>query len=774
MLQPKRNSTRIKKVYRIRLRSSSIFHALRNVSNTLDHLGLPACLFDLFLGRGSVGGHLDGQGLGEFTITHSTGYGVTLPDCPTATSLEFSLSGSDGALYYIEINDRSGKNRYASGWKLSPVSEKRIRIDFPPHALKEIRIYTQNRRPGKVFNLFRDLLLSTDKGIRPLALNLSKSREEAKLDIRRAVAHFRNGKEGESEIRVLKDRNVVLVKTPADICLEPIKASTLPPPRLGESEGMRWMLMEMPGDRDYRGMTYAVVLGKRGPLKAISLVSSFDIGSDKVLEPALDLVRRTLKEREEQLVARHEREWESTWSRSGIEIDDPAIQRWWYRVLYFARTVCKPGAAPVALMPPLATDDTPWHADYHHNYNSWQAFYPLPGCNLPELADPWISYIHDLLPSLRFLARETFGLDGIFMPISSFLHMTDPALCTSRNGRLLSFYPWGLTIGMVGMTLQSIWQKELYQPDPAYLKAKIYPILREGAKFYLGFIRQCRKREDGKILLGPSYSPEHGQFGIYDCPYDLAYVRYTLHAFIQAAEELGVDGKMVSESRRAGTLLPDYPTRMHKGKRIVVDWRDGPHIPEHNITVPVTPVFPGEQVTWFSPEPVKDLFRDTIRATRFNGNNAHVMFNIAKARLSMPEGVIDSKRWFLSRELPNGLFRWKGHLHGTYMGEMIGIAGLINEFLIQSVKGKIRLFPCWPKDRDARFSKLRCEGGFLVSAEQRQGRVVHLEILSTAGGRLTLLSPWKNPKLNGRALKPDSRNLIEVETEAGERLLFTE
>jgi len=62
------------------------------------------------------------------------------------------------------------------------------------------------------------------------------------------------------------------------------------------------------------------------------------------------------------------------------------------------------------------------------------------------------------------------------------------------------------------------------------------------------------------------------------------------------------------------------------------------------------------------------------------------MFNIAKARLSMLQAFEDSKKWFISRELPNGLFEWQGHAHGTYMPEMIGIAGLINEFLLQSVQ----------------------------------------------------------------------------------------
>ena len=194
--------------------------------------------------------------------------------------------------------------------------------------------------------------------------------------------------------------------------------------------------------------------------------------------------------------------------------------------------------------------------------------------------------------------------------------------------------------------------------------------------------------------------------------------------------------------------------------------------------MPAAPVFPADQVTWFSSEEEKALFRRTIRATRFNGNNSHVMFNIAKARLSMPEGYTDARAWFASRELPNGLFVWQGHAHGTFMGEMIGIVGLIDEFLLQSVGNRIRVFPGWPEDRDARFVGLRAQGGFLVSAETKSGEVTAIEITSTVGGALRLRSPWPTITVRRGAgepesLEPDATGLVTLETTPNETLRFT-
>jgi hypothetical protein len=599
---------------------------------------------------------------------------------------------------------------------------------------------------------------------------------KAYLDIEKASVTL-TADARETSIRILNDRNVVLIEGPRTVNLEAIRAETLPDAEIGKTGDISWLLMKMPGDIDIKGMDYALAVASKGDLTAVSLVTSYDIKSGDVLNRAISLARTTIAEKMGALVAKHEKLWQQFWSRSGLQLSDTVLQRWWYRMLYFAGTVSRPGTSPVNLMPPLATDVTPWHSDYHHNYNSWQAFWPLPAANHSELADPWISYLNDMIPRFRFLARETYNCEGIFCPISSFLHEPDPALSKSTNKRQMSMNPWGLTIGSTAMNVQNAWQMHLCSPDSQYLRTKIYPIIRESALFYASFMEKCNRDENGKIRLGPSYSPEHGEVGIYNCPFDIAYIRYTFDALIQASSELNVDQDLAARCREFSSLLPGYPTAMDEsGKTVVVDWAGCGYnvVKVHNITVPASPVFPCDQVTWFSPEAEKDLFRRTIAVTRHNFNNSNVIFNIAKARLSMPEAVTEAKKWFLSRELPNGLFEWQGHQHGTYMGEMIGIAGLINEFLLQSVGNKIRLFPCWPAGEDARFTGLRAQGGFVVSAEFRDGRVSLATIESGAGKELSLLSPWKTIYVNGKKGEIGSDGLLTLQTRKGEVLRLSE
>jgi hypothetical protein len=582
------------------------------------------------------------------------------------------------------------------------------------------------------------------------------------LDLHHAVATITLGNGDKTDVRVLADRNVLLITTQEAVSIEPGRVG-----QTGTTNGVEWLQVTLPGDLDYKGMEYCVAVAGTASTKAVSLVTSFDIAPGDVCGAAIALANETLAEvarSKEQLTARHDKAWHDFWARSGVELADRDLQHWWYRMMYFARTVSQPGGRfPVALMPPLATDKTPWHADFHFNYNSWQPFWSVISPNHPELADPWISYIHGLLSRAEWQAKEVFDCEGVFYTISHFLHEPDPALCKSVNKRALVMNPWGMTIGMVGMTAQNLWHKHLCDPDRAYLEAKIYPSLREAARFYLSFMKQCRKDAAGRFLLGPSYSPEHGPIGIDNCPFDIAYVHYTFDAFDRASKELGKDRALAAECLAMKTLLAEYPVALGpNGKPVVVDWAGCKYkeVAEHNLTVPASPVFPAEQVTWFSPEPVKELFRRTIKDTQHNGNNSHVVINIAKARLSMPEAVLDTKAWFKSRELPNGLFVWQGHQHGTFMPESIGVAAVVTEFLMQSVGDIIRVFPCWPKEQDAKFTNLRAQGGFLVSAEQKDGKLAKLEITSTVGGTLRLLNPW-------------SGRIVERETRPRQKLAFT-
>lgn len=695
-----------------------------------------------------------GADIGLMTIEGSAGasagWQAFVPQTARCDKLRFKISGTPGARYYVTLNSSAGVKE--SGWKDSPATEETVAFNAPPNGhITGFLIYIMSKDGKRAENRIRGITLTG--GATPLVLTpgLPPSRTmAARLDLRRAVAEV-----GGTTVRVLADRNVFLIESDQEVSLEEIKSGHLPAAELGDDGGVKWLHQKMPGDRDYGGMEYALAVAANGQRKAVALLTSRDT-KENVRTAAVRLARETLAADAAKLIAAHEAEWFRYWSASGVVLDDPDFQAWWYRMVYMLRCHSKPGVVPAGLWAFQPTDVPNWHGDYHHNYNAWQPFWTPFIVNHPAQAEPWVDYMNEMLPRLKWYAKTTYGCEGAFVGISSFAFEPDPAKCRSKNQRQIGMAPWGYTMGMIGMSAQVLWHHHLYQPDRRYLEKNIYPVVREAALFFCSFAEKCPRDVAGKVKFGPSYSPEHGGFGVANVPFDLAYARFSLDAGIAAAGELGRDADLVARFRKALDSLPDYPTAPDaNGKPVVVDWTGCKfrEIGEHNIVVPAIPVFPGEQVTWFSPEPEKELFRNTLGQTRHRGCNSTILLSVGKARLSMPEAVSELRDYYKPLVQPNGMFYLP--LHGFYLSECVGVAAGISEFLLQSVGNTIRVFPCWPKDKDAAFTNLRAQGGFLVTAEQKAGKVVKLEIASTVGGKLRVLNPWTN-------------QIVERDTNAGE------
>ena len=105
----------------------------------------------------------------------------------------------------------------------------------------------------------------------------------------------------------------------------------------------------------------------------------------------------------------------------------------------------------------------------------------------------------------------------------------------------------------------------------------------------------------------------------------------------------------------------------------------------------------------------------------------------------------------------------------------------INEMLLQSYEGAIRVFPAVPAAWEVRF-ELAAQGGFLVSAERRGGKLLWVAVASRLGGPCRLIHPW--PSQAAVVMSPDGaqvavRNatagvdqVLEWDTVAGRRYLI--
>ena len=590
--------------------------------------------------------------------------------------------------------------------------------------------------------------------------------KKTRIDLKLGVASIKTSL-GESTIRVLSQSNVIYIESDKIVSLQGFPQSFLPAAEKSQTEGLTIIKQHLPEDPDYKGMDVCTVLKSKGQRHAVAIVNTRE--SSNALTDAILLATKVLEQESKAIIQEHEKGWQHFWSKSGVQLDDDDLQNWWYRQLYYFRCLSKPGAYPIALQGGYNSKAN-WHGTWTMNYNAQQTFWSAFSTNHVELAEPFIDLVYDYIPRARFYASTVFNCEGGVTPHNFWPFEPDPKECVSVNKRQLAFMPWSYGIGTAGHIAHILCMHYAYNGDTTYLKEKIYPVIKDYALFYASFIEKC-KLKNGKVVFGPSVDPEHTAFGWDNSPYDIAWAQHTLKAAIQGANDLGVDSDLIERWSKCLDNLPYYPI---DGEVIKVGDREA----GYNIITPLVPMFPAEQVSWFSKESEKDLFKRTINwiDSRYNHNNSVVMINVARARLSMTNDAFDdTKNWFKGKEQPNGLFYWKAH--GFYMSEQTAVSGLITEFLIQSNEDIVRVFPAWPADKNAEFINLRARGGFLVSAELKDGTIKNLIVESTLGGELKLVSPWDTIKVKKSggsvvSLEADTKGVIRVSTLKGQKLEF--
>jgi len=108
------------------------------------------------------------------------------------------------------------------------------------------------------------------------------------------------------------------------------------------------------------------------------------------------------------------------------------------------------------------------------------------------------------------------------------------------------------------------------------------------------------------------------------------------------------------------------------------------------------------------------------------------------------------------------------------MESMSVLATAMNESLLQSYDGKIRVFPAFPDNKTGRFT-LHARGGFIVSSEISAGVVQWISIKSLLGNLCNLVLPWEKGVVQSNLQKTNqkiSRDFAEIKTKANEVIMI--
>jgi alpha-L-fucosidase 2 len=368
----------------------------------------------------------------------------------------------------------------------------------------------------------------------------------------------------------------------------------------------------------------------------------------------------------------------------------------------------------------------PWNADYHVNINLQMNYWPADTANLAETAAPLFDFVDHLSIAGKLAAQRYFGAPGWTL--------------------FLNTNAWGY-VGPIDWPT-AFWQPEanawlaqhyyehyLFSRDDAFLKKRAWPIMKGAAEFWLAAL--ATDPRDGKLVVSPSYSPEHGPFTAGAAMSQ----QIVADLFANTAAAARVVGDKAF-GQRVEAALGKLDTGLRIGKwGQLQEWKadlDDPRN-DHRHVSHLFALHPGHAI-----DPVKNpelaaAARKTLdaRGDASTGWSRAWKINFW-ARLHDGDRAHKLLAGLLSDStLPN---LWDTHPPFQIDGNFGATAGMI-EMLVQSQNGEINILPAlpkaWPKGR---VSGVRARGDVTLSIEWDECGASQIDVSAGRRAVLTLRS----------------------------------
>lgn len=528
----------------------------------------------------------------------------------------------------------------------------------------------------------------------------------------------------------------------------------IPLTRLGypspvEISGDGWIAFTQQG---FQGFHFAVYLGWRKEGKkwqaAWSVASSLE-GNDP-----LAIVRRrvgkVLQSGFDKMAVSHRRWWKDYWQKSSVCLPNKQIERQWFLEQYKFGAASRRGAPPVNLQGPWTADDgklPPWKGDYHHNLNTQLSYWPCYSANHLEEGLSFLDWLWETRPRCFNWTKRFFGKPGLNVP----------GVADLNNNPIGGGCLWSHSATTAAWLAHHFYLHWRYSADRRFLRERVYPYLKDVAVFVEAITEE--RDPDGKRMLPLSASPEIYENRMEACfptitNYDLALIRWLFGAAAELAESLSLSEE-AGHWRLALSEMPDF-SYGDDGRLLVAKGHPLPM--SHRHFSHLMAIHPLGLIRWDDgPQAQRTILASLAELDR-TGTEAWCGYSYAwlanlAARARDGKGAekaleIFAEAFTLRNSFHcNGDQSGKGYSKSTYRpftleGNFAAAMG-VQEMLLQSDAGRIRIFPAIPDDwKEVSFTTLRAEGAFLVSACRTDGMIKQVEIVAEKGGILRMESPF--------------------------------
>lgn len=573
--------------------------------------------------------------------------------------------------------------------------------------------------------------------------------------------------------------------------------------------GFAGCFIEKPDSRDMTSRTSAKKISAGDKATFVLPVRSWAKYS-RPYEYAVSRARWMTYDEVGKLRSQHLSWWKRFWSVSEITLDDPVIEQRYYLSKYMMASVSRDPEYPPNILGISTFDRPAWNGNYKINYNHQSPYLNLMVSGHFQQSDPHDGPYLKLMDISSEMSERLLHHEGLYYPLglgphgvvseALLLHMKSPAL----HGALNMIFRYRLT------------------EDEAYAE-KVYPFLRGVADFWE---KDLVYREGVYHVTGDGMHERTDcnirESGVPEDPVNtLGYLKTFFTWMPAVSSALGVDEDKkdkwldiaehlaefpkgtIREIQENPTLWTEADVRLDEllpaellDTEIFYDEGVGGkwsfHFPGN-----VMQIYPGSAVGLGSSSEELEVARNTVhihvlvenalaeyelekakksgeilkdrhfyKAGAFNASNLSCLFFAAAARVGYDPDVIweEMRQMIIHRGIPNGFL--KENPHG--IEQLNTIPDAIQEMMLQSYEGVLRIFPVWPVKNhpNASFRGFRACGAFEVSAVLKDGIADTITLISHKGHSCKLQNPWQGREAevirsNGRVEKV-SGEVLEI------------
>lgn len=486
-----------------------------------------------------------------------------------------------------------------------------------------------------------------------------------------------------------------------------------------------------------------------------SIVSNYDNANYQ--SAAIANVSSKTQANVDSLKAGHQSWWDSYYGKSFIEIPNKTIEKSFYASLYLMGSASRAGELAPGLWGNWLARNGDWRGDYHLNYNYEVPFYFTMPVNHIELMDNYDKPVLDFMPKGQALAAAN-GHSGVYYPVGigplpngsgdENFHNQKTNAAFAASDMIMRFY---------------------YTADTAYA-SKVYNYLKQTALFWQNDLVWDGARYD--ILNDAQHEgdPSPQTNGVMS----LGLVRFLLQGCVDMSVALNQDASLRSTWQNILNNISPFPTFTRNGQTVFRYTETGRDWSGDN-SIGIQHIYPGSQIGLSSDTGMLQTARNMIdQMARWDDGNGSNTFYPAAARVGYnPVTILNQLAAHISARSYNNLHM---RLSGGGIETFNTVPATLSEMFLQSFQNKLRIFPNWPANTDAKYGDLRAYGAFLVSSEMKGNQAGYVRIISEKGKTAVLVNPWPGQVLrlyrNGADAGTVNGTEITLATTVNETLLL--